>query len=71
MTAVQQATVDVFWTAFTGLDRRQRALFLNRVLNETDFREDLMDLAMIESRRHEPARSFRDYDQHRANRERR
>ena len=71
MTTAQQATVDVFWAAFTGLDKQQRVTFLNKVLNQTEFREDLLDLALIESRRGEPARSFRDYERRRASRGRR
>jgi len=61
MTATQTATVKVFLSAFRGLTKSQRQVFLEELLREKTYREDLLDLAVIEARRHEPARALRQY----------
>ena len=61
MSPVEEATVEVFLKAFRTLKRGQRQAFLDHLLQEKPYREDLLDLALIERRRREPPRSFRDY----------
>lgn len=61
MTMTQLATVDVFLKAFRGLTKSQRKVFLEELLREKPYREDLLDLATVEARRHEPGRPFRHY----------
>ena len=61
MTTTQTATVKVFLAAFRGLSKPQRQIFLEELLREKTYREDLLDLATIEARRHEPARPLRQY----------
>lgn len=56
-----EATAEVFWAAFKGLTRKERQAFVRLALSDEDLRSDLLDLATIESRRHEPERPFRDY----------
>ena len=56
-----QATAEVFWTAFRGLPRKEQQAVLKRMLKDTALRQDLIDLAIIESRRTERARPFREY----------
>lgn len=55
-----QATAEIFWTAFQVLSRKEQEAVLQRILKDKSLREDLIDLAIIESRRAEPARPLRD-----------
>ena len=68
MTTAQHATVEVFLKAFHGLSKAQRQVFLEELLHEKAYREDLLDLATVEARRHEPARALRSYLSERASR---
>jgi hypothetical protein len=61
MTKPQQATVEVFLSAFRGLSKVQRQQFLEALLREQAYREDLLDLATAEARRHESGRPLRAY----------
>jgi hypothetical protein len=61
MTKSRMATVQVFLTAFRGLTKAQRQEFLQELLRQQTYREDLLDVATIEARRHEPSRPLRDY----------
>ncbi len=55
------ATAEVFWTAFRVLPRKEQQAVLQRLLKDKALRQDLIDLAIIESRRREPARPLRQY----------
>ena len=61
MMTTSTATVEVFLRAFRGLTRTQRSVFLRELLQERSYREDLLDVAMVEARRHEPGRPLRQY----------
>ena len=56
-----QATAEVFWQAFKVLPQGARREFLARLTRNQRLREDLLDLAVIESRRHEKSRPFSEY----------
>ena len=56
-----EAQVEVFYQAFKGLKQSQKGALIKRLLEDKTFREDLIDLAIIESRRDEPSRPFREY----------
>ena len=56
-----EATAEVFWTALKALPRKEQQAILRRVVRDEKLRRDLMDMALIESRRAEPARSLRAY----------
>ncbi len=56
-----QATAEVFLTALRALPKKQQSAVLIRIADEKDLREDLLDLALIASRRDEPSRPFREY----------
>lgn len=56
-----EATAEIFWTAFKVLPRKEQQAVLRRVLRDDNLRRDLMDLAVIETRRAEPARPLREY----------
>ncbi len=56
-----QATAEVFWTAFQVLSQQEQQEVLRRLFQNRRLRRDLIDLALIESRRDEPARPLREY----------
>ena len=56
-----EATAEVFWTALKALPLKEQQAVLRRVLRDNKLRHDLMDLALIESRRAEPTRPLREY----------
>jgi len=56
-----EATAEVFWTAFKVLPRDEQQAVLRRIVRDQNLRRDLIDLALIEERRDEPARPLRDY----------
>jgi hypothetical protein len=47
MTATQ-ATAEVFWTAFRALPKKEKHAVLEKLLRQREFREDLIDIALIE-----------------------
>ena len=61
MIPAQTATVHIFLKAFRGLTKSQRQIFLEELLREKTYREDLLDLATVEARRHEAGRPLRHY----------
>lgn len=66
-----QATAEVFFRALGGLSHGEQMAFLERLLHHRRYREDLVDLATFEARRHEPSRPFREYLAERSHRTRR
>ena len=51
-----QARAEVFWTAFRTMTKEERRAFLERLVGDRRLREDLLDAALIEERKHEPTR---------------
>ncbi len=51
--SAQEALDEVFWKAFQGLTKRQKELFLERLLADPELGEDLMDALLIEEARRE------------------
>lgn len=43
-----QATAEVFFTAFKALKNAEREEFIKKVVSDPAFREDLIDIALIE-----------------------
>lgn len=56
-----QATAEVFYTAFQALKKSEREAFINRLLEDEKFAEDLRYAAVIEKRKSEPTISLDDY----------
>ena len=56
-----QAIARVFMQAFKSLPYQERESFLGELVKTKKYREDLIDLAIIEARRNEPSRPFREY----------
>lgn len=57
----EEAKAEVFWLAFKGLPRRERQLVVQKLLQDQEFVEDLLDIAVIEQRRSEPSRPLEEY----------
>jgi hypothetical protein len=64
-----QAMAKVFMCAFKALPYEERSSFLAELVKSRRYREDLIDLAAIESRRNEPSRPFSEYLEERKKRE--
>ena len=60
MTA-NQATAEVFWTAFQALKKSEREVFIERLLRDEKLAEDLRYAAMIAQRKNEPKIFLDDY----------
>lgn len=52
--SAEKATAEVFWTAFKALPKKERQAIVARLLEDEEFVEDLMDIALIEEARREP-----------------
>jgi hypothetical protein len=59
--AKAEAVAEVFLIAIRSLPKRDREQILAGLIKDRDLRQDLMDLAVIEQRRSEPSRHFRQY----------
>ena len=46
----QEAKAEVFWLAFKGLPKREQHLVVQKLLQDREFVEDLLDIAVIEQR---------------------
>lgn len=56
MTAIE-ATAEAFWNAFRALSEKEREAVVERLLQDKEFREDLIDMVILEGRKEEPSRS--------------
>ncbi|RJR43932.1 MAG: hypothetical protein C4567_04955 [Deltaproteobacteria bacterium] len=57
----EEAKAEVFWLAFKGLPRKEQQLVGQKLLQDREFIEDLLDIALIGQRRSEPSRSLEAY----------
>ena len=64
----REAKAEVFWMAFKGLTKKEKKIFIERLLKDKEFVEDLLDMVIIEKRRKEPSRRLEDYLAERKNR---
>lgn len=55
------AKAEVFLTAFRTLPREEQNIFLTEVLKDKRVREDLIDIAIAESRLKDKSRPFKDF----------
>ncbi|MEW6614469.1 MAG: hypothetical protein AB1401_03210 [Thermodesulfobacteriota bacterium] len=56
-----EATSEVFLTAFRALTKKAREAVVEKMLNDKEFLEDLIDTVIIEQRRKEPSRNLDEY----------
>jgi hypothetical protein len=61
MATTQQATAEVFLTALKALPKDQRDAVVVEIARDRALGRDLLDLALMEDRRREPSRPFREY----------
>ncbi len=69
----QQATAEIFYTAFKALSKREQENVLARIARDRKLRrilEDVSDRLVIEEERDKPSRPLRDYIDERERRER-
>jgi hypothetical protein len=63
---ITQATAEVFWTAYRALKKKERVAVVQRLLQDSDMREDLRYAMIVEDRKREPTISLDDYLSQRA-----
>ena len=56
-----EARAEIFLMTLRSLSKKEREQILTRLLEDEEFREDVLDIALYESRKDEPSRPFRDY----------
>jgi hypothetical protein len=54
-------TADSVYATFRSLKKGEREAVIERLLQDRQFREDLLDIATVEQRRSEPGRPLREY----------
>jgi hypothetical protein len=59
--ATPETNIEAFWTAFCALSKKERAVIMERLLADSDYREDLIDLAILKQRAKEPSRSIEEH----------
>ena len=52
---------EIFLQAFESLKKKDKDAFFERLLDVKEYKEDLIDLAILEARKKEPRRPLRDY----------
>ncbi len=61
MKAEDNATAEIFLTAFRSMSKKQRNAIIDKLLHDKEFKEDLFDIAIIKQRENEPSRSLDEY----------
>lgn len=54
-------TAEVFLTAFKILPKKEQDIFFSEIIKDKRLREDLIDIAIAESRVKDKSRPFRDF----------
>ncbi len=58
---VSEAKAEVFWLAFKSMPKKDQHTIVEKLLTDKEFRQDLIDISVIEQRRNEPSRPLTDY----------
>lgn len=56
-----EATGEAFWQAFQALSAKERRAVVERLLEDPNFREDLLDISLILERQAEPSRPYEEF----------
>ena len=56
-----EAKAENYLNAFNSLSKEEKKVVLVNLLKDPDFREDLIDIAIIEQRKDEPSRPLEEY----------
>ena len=57
----EEAKAEVFWLDFKGLPKKEQQLIVQKLLQDREFVEDLVDIAIIEQLRSEPSRPLEEH----------
>jgi len=58
---IKEAKAEVFWMAFKSLSKKERQFVVKKLLDDVEFMEDLIDIAILEQRRGELSRPLEEY----------
>jgi hypothetical protein len=58
---VAESRAEVYLMALQSLTKAERETVISRLLEDTELREDILDLVLIQKRQKEHSRPFRDY----------
>ena len=61
MVTKTESKVEIYLIAFEALSKAERNAVLSPMLDDEEFREDFIDIALIRQRQNEPARPFSEY----------
>ncbi len=61
MITTAEATAQVFWTAFRAMPKKEREAVIEKLLNEREFGEDLIDVVILRQRKNDSSRSLDEY----------
>ncbi len=56
-----EAKAEIFFTAFKTLPKKDKRVVIEKILQNKEFRKDLIDTVLIEQRKNEPSISLDDY----------
>ena len=56
-----KSRAEIYLMALQSLSKAEKKAVISRLLEDDSLREDILDLALIEQRRGESSRPFRDY----------
>ncbi len=56
-----EAKKEIFWIAFKSLPKKERQSIVERLLKDSEFSEDLIDIAILKQRENEPSKPIEDY----------
>jgi hypothetical protein len=56
-----ESRVEIYLMALQSLSKTEREAVIARLLEDPELREVILDLALIQQRRDEPSRPFREY----------
>jgi len=54
----KEVTAEAFWTAFKALSKKEQEAVITRLIQDDDFVENLLDIALIEEARREPGQDI-------------
>ncbi len=61
MMSPNEAKKEIFWIAFKSLSKKERQSIVERLLKDSEFSEDLIDIAILKQREDEPSRPLENY----------
>ncbi len=56
-----ESRAEIFMMALGSLSKAERKIVMARLLADEEFRQDILDLSVIQKRINEPSRPFREY----------